>query len=333
MGYVYVEKIAHVRLLCKKVLPAVYDESLSYLEGLSKLTFKLNETITSVNALNDNVSALNDGVIDLNTRVSALENNISSFEADMTARFNQLSAEINAQVDAKLADVEQRVSALESSIDSQISEFERVITERMNRLEREIRDLLAVEVERIYKLYTSFEIEMKAYVEKEVKDALKEIPDLTTVYVVDPTTGKLAKIQDAINNMFVFSAYNAFTCDEFNALGMDIDTANSIMVKSIPRGMTIYEWLHEAKKILLTQVAPAIAETFAYPHSIVRNYLDGSKIWHDKNVDINQALIAASGCYCCDELVTLAFTVNEIIGFNLTCYQYVMRANSLMVRE
>lgn len=332
MAYISVQKIANIRLLCKKVLPAVYDESLSYLESISKLTFKLNETINSVNALNDNISVLNDSVTELDVRVEAVERTIDSFEAEINARFAQLEAEINAEVDAKLEDVETRVSALEHSIDSQIAEFERVITERLNTLEREITQLLALEVERINRLYASFEVEMRAYINEKIQEALEEIPDLTNIYVVDPTTGKLAKVQDAINNIFIFSAYNAFTCDEFNALGIDIDFLNDVMVKSIPRGMTIYEWLRDAKRILLEQVAPAIAETFAYPHSIVYDYLAGSKVWHDRNVDINQQLIAASGCYSCDELVTLAYTVNEIIGFNITCFDYVMKANSLMVR-
>ena len=60
MAYLSVDKIAVIRLQLHKVLPAVYDESLSYLEGLSKLTYKLNETIGAVNALNDNVDTLND---------------------------------------------------------------------------------------------------------------------------------------------------------------------------------------------------------------------------------------------------------------------------------
>jgi hypothetical protein len=64
----------------------------------------------------------------------------------------------------------------------------------------------------------------------------------------------------------------------------------------------------------------------------VFDYLSGSKVWHDRNEDINQQLIATSGCYCCDELVTMGFSCDEIIGFNLTYFDYVMRANKLMVR-
>ena len=340
MNYISVQKIAQVRLLCRKVLPAVYDESLSYLEGICKLTYKVNETIDSVNALNDNVGVLNDSVTELNARVEAVENEISGFEQQITEQFNQLSINLNAEVDAKLAENTAKVDAKLAEVDGkfnsleqQIIAFENSIREQLGSLERDLRALLNAEIEHINEMYDTFEEEMRQYTYEEIQKALKDIPDLTNIYVIDPTTGKLSKVQVAINNIFTFSAYNAFTVDEFNALEMTIDVLNSIMVKSIPRGLTIYEWMHDAKRILLTQIAPSKAKTFAYPHTFMRDYLDGRDVWHDRNVDINQQLIASSGCYSCDELVTMAFTVNEIIGFNISCYQFIMRANSLMVRS
>ncbi len=328
MNYISVQKIAQVRLLCKKVLPAVYDESLSYLEAICKLTYKVNETINSVNALNDNVDVLNDSVTELNARVTAVESEIDGFERRITAQFEALSANITAEVDAKLAEVDGKFTAIEN----ELANFERSIVEELNSLERELRALLQQEIIEIKQMYDMFEEDMKEYVYEEIQKALKEIPDLTTIYIVDPTTGKLSKVQDVVNNLFRFSAYYALTVDEFNALGMTIDELNSIMIKSIPRGLTIYEWLHEAKKVLLTQVDTDKAKAFAYPHTFVYDYLDGSLVWHDRNVDINQQLIASSGGYCCDELVTLGFTCDEIIAFNISCFNYIMRANSLMVR-
>lgn len=335
MGYMIVDKITHIRLLCKKVLPAVYDESLSYMEGLAKLTFKLNETINSVNALNDNVDTLNDSVIDLNTRVTNVENTLATSLGNLQQELDAAIAENNAKVDAKLAEVDAelvnvdaRVTALEQGIDAKFEEFEAEI----NKAIHDLTVLVNEEITIINKLYESFEQDMKDYVEEEIRKALEQIPDLTNIYVIDPTTGKLSKVQVAINNIFIFSAYNAFTVDEWNELGMSVYDAKSIMVKSIPRGLTIYEWLRDAKRILLTQVLPSVAEKFAYPHTFVFDYLSGAKVWHDRNVDINQQLIAASGCYCCDELVTMGFSCDEIIGFNLTYFDYVMRANKLMIR-
>lgn len=335
MGYIDVQKITHLRLLCKKVLPAVYDESLSYLEGLAKLTHKLNEVINNVNAMDDNIDMLNESVIDLNQRVEVVENSVDTFLEQMTAAFEELTKEYDAKIDAKLAEVDEelvnvdaRVSALEQSIDSKFAEFEKEINTAIRNLTRVVNE----EVRKIQELYSSFEIEMKEYIEEEVRKAISEIPDLTTVYVIDPTTGKLTKIQKALDNVFLFNAYNALTVDEWNALGMTVDEANHIIVKSIPRGMTIIEWLHDAKLILLEQIEAVKARVFAYPHSFVKQYLTGEYVWHDKNVDLNQQLIAVSGCYSCDELETMAFTCDEIVNFNISCYDYIMSANAIMVR-
>ena len=339
MGYSIVNSIARVRILCHKVLPAVYDESLSYLEQLAKLAYKVNEVIDATNQLNENVDVLNDSVIDLNNRVTNVENQMAGFEAEMTQKFDELTATINANVDAKLnevdvkiADIDNRMDVIEQNVDREMREFEALITSRINALEKELTDLVNDALAQIYSQYSVFEARMRDYVEEEIQKALEQIPDLTNIYVIDPTTGKLEKVQTAIRNIFEFSAYYALTVDEFNKLGLSINELNSLMVNGIPRGLTIYEWLRSAKKILLMQIENDVAREFSYPHSFVNDYLDGSLVWHDRNVDVNQMLIAAGGCYSCDELVTMAFTVDEIVGFAITCQQFVLRANSLMVR-
>ena len=48
----------HVRFWCFKVLPLVYDDSLSYYEVLCKVVDKLNEMIDSMGELNDTVKSI-----------------------------------------------------------------------------------------------------------------------------------------------------------------------------------------------------------------------------------------------------------------------------------
>ena len=47
------------RFWCQKVLPLVYDDSLSYYEVLCKLVDYLNKTMEDVGVLHDDVDALN----------------------------------------------------------------------------------------------------------------------------------------------------------------------------------------------------------------------------------------------------------------------------------
>lgn len=48
----------HIRFWCFKVLPLVYDDSLSYYEVLCKMRDKLNEMIDSMSDLNDTIKEI-----------------------------------------------------------------------------------------------------------------------------------------------------------------------------------------------------------------------------------------------------------------------------------
>ena len=326
MAYVFVNKIASIRLFCHKVLPAVYDESLSYLEQLAKLTYKVNETIESVNALNDNVDALNDAVTEFGKRLEVVEGEITGFEQEVRASFAALEASINASVDAKLAEVDDKFSDLSN----QMLSFERLITTRVDTLEASLTETLNKEIATLNALYASLASELRLYVEQKVEEAISDIPDLTNIYVIDPTTGMLEKVQIVINNMFDFFLDHAFTIDEYNRLALTVNELNDLMVDDIPRGFTIKEWLTKARELLVKQLDIARIEFIAYPHSAVWDYLKGLKVWHDRNVDVNQMLIQASGCYSCGELGSVNITMGDIRDAEISCFQYAMYANSLI---
>lgn len=332
MAYIDVNKLTHIRFMCHKVLPAVYDESLSYLEGLAKLTYKLNETIDGLNALDDNVDLLNDVVVDLNTRVEAVEGSVSTFLEEMTRIFNELAKEQEQKIDAKLADVDaqmqeidSRVTTLENELDSKIAEFDKEIDDAI----KQFTQIINAQIRLINQMYAHFEAEMKAYVEEEVQKAIHDIPDLTTVYVIDPTTGKLSKIQDALNNVFDFHAYNALTVKEWNDLGLKVKEANKLIVKSIPRGFTVREWLHDAKKLLVTQLEASKAKLFAPAHSFVRDYFKGNLVWHDKNVDTLWLGDMISGCYSVGEWNTLGVTVADWNDKGVKVSEFLLRGNTI----
>ena len=339
MAYTIVDKITKVRVLCHKVLPATYDESLSYLEQLAKLAYKLNETIDGVNALNDNVTVLNDSVTDLNERVEAVEGEISGFEAEVTERVNQLEITLTEKIDNSVIEMEQKVDTKLETVDVKIDEIERRVDEldsyvhnTIDDITRDVMILVNTEIQRIQELYASFEDDMKTYVEEKVAEVIAQIPDLTNIYVVSPASGNLVKVQIALNEVFDFHLYNALTCDEFNELGFTIDELNKLPVKHVKRGYTVRERLHDAKRLLMEILPAEKVIKWVHPHSIIRNTLTGALDWLEKNVDINTDMWAISGCFSADEIATLAFTCDEINDFNISCNDYVLRANEIMVR-
>lgn len=323
MSYTTVDKLNTIRVLCHKVLPAVYDESLSYLEQICKLAYKVNETIDSVNALNDNVDALNDIVTDFGTRLTTVEEEISSFETEIRENFETLEATINANVDSKLAEVDTKIEDMES----EFSAFETTITNRVDYLETHLTQIINDELAYLNQMYATLADDLRAYVVDKVNEAISNIPDLTNIYVVDPTSGNMVKVQEAILNSFYYGLGEALTIDEFNAIGLTVNELNDLMVDSIPSGFSIKQWLTKARTWLVKQISAVRIDFLSYPHSIVRDYLAGTKVWHDRNVDINQMLIQIAGSYSCGELNVSNITVGEIQTANITCQEYALQAN------
>lgn len=63
-------KVADFKFWCQKVLPLVYDDSLSYYEVLNKMVVYLNQVIDNINADIDNVEELKDDFLLLQTYVN-----------------------------------------------------------------------------------------------------------------------------------------------------------------------------------------------------------------------------------------------------------------------
>ena len=83
--------IPYLRFWCQKVLPAVYDQSLSYYEVLCKLAAFLNKMLEELEKMQDNIDALHKAYKDLQDWVNT---EISRFEAHMEQHFDDLTQEL-----------------------------------------------------------------------------------------------------------------------------------------------------------------------------------------------------------------------------------------------
>lgn len=85
------DSIPYLRFWCQKVLPAVYDQSLSYYEVLCKLAAFLNKMLDELEKMQDNIDALHKAYKDLQDWVNA---EIARFEAHMEQHFDDLTQEL-----------------------------------------------------------------------------------------------------------------------------------------------------------------------------------------------------------------------------------------------
>lgn len=83
--------IPYMRFWCQKVLPAVYDQSLSYYEALCRMGALLNKMVEQLEDMQDNIDALHEAFLKLQAWVNA---EIERFETDMENRFNEFKQEI-----------------------------------------------------------------------------------------------------------------------------------------------------------------------------------------------------------------------------------------------
>lgn len=226
---------------CQKVLPLVYDESLSYYEVLNKLTFKVNEVVEQLNIVEDNVVALNEAVTQVEQRMTELEEAFEEFRTDMENRFAQLKEEIETEFAELKADIEQEIDELRQSLVQSIHELKEELTAELQALQTELRaemqafeDLtearldefdtrIAEYVAQINLTITNFKnqvntrliemqdnidnnlIEAKAYSDVLAADLQRQIDEIgleTDVRVVDPADLVAKTVQEAFDNDF-----------------------------------------------------------------------------------------------------------------------------------
>lgn len=120
-------KIPYFRFWCQKVLPAVYDDSLSYYELLCKLVAKLNEVIKSTNGVTDAFNELVEYVnhyLDSQNFQELVNNKLDEMARDGTLA-NLINVtifgELNDKVDKNTLDIENledRVETAEGNINT-----------------------------------------------------------------------------------------------------------------------------------------------------------------------------------------------------------------------
>lgn len=83
---IFTDKLIPFRFWCQKVLPLVYDESLSYYEVLEKTVYKLNEIINALGEIPSYVEgAIGDAVTGLNNEIEQVSNNVDTLSAHIDA--------------------------------------------------------------------------------------------------------------------------------------------------------------------------------------------------------------------------------------------------------
>lgn len=89
------EKMGYINFWCQKVIPLVFDDSLSYYEAICKFMQKLNEVISALNNNAECIDELQGKYIILQNNFNALEVKWEEFKTEITTRQDNFETTIN----------------------------------------------------------------------------------------------------------------------------------------------------------------------------------------------------------------------------------------------
>lgn len=137
--------IPYLRFWCQKVLPAVYDQSLSYYEVLCKLAAFLNKMLEELEKMQDNIDALHKAYKDLQDWVNA---EIARFEAHMEQHFDELTKELWNKF-------EQYKNDTNTTLQQWFNDYTTNTTNNLNKKFNEFVNNANTRIDQMFKTYTS----------------------------------------------------------------------------------------------------------------------------------------------------------------------------------
>jgi hypothetical protein len=201
---------------CQKVLPLVYDDSLSYYETLCKIVDTLNKVIDKTNELGEMFAPL----------VSTL--------AELKEKFEKLEKTTNASLLA----LNERCTALEDA-DEKNFEALKAMIESINEGMTQSLEELRAQYNMLSGLTQSIITEMrsgdalaltrsKEYTDKVALDMKKWITNPRLWFVVSPISGQVVDIQTAIDELYGLMNWGGITAGEFDAREFTCDYLDGI---------------------------------------------------------------------------------------------------------
>lgn len=185
-------------------------------------------------AILDDVAALKNWKIEtatdlteLHAEVTRIAGEINTFESQINARFANLDAAIHADFNTLAGDIrnemDQTKTELEREFTAALELFTAQYTELKNSVEHDIIDMKRQITELSYELdvaIASFRSEMADYIDERFALFLQNLPDYEHLIVYNPFRGAQTTIQEAINDIYSYSAFWGITCKQFDDLGL-----------------------------------------------------------------------------------------------------------------
>lgn len=214
----------------QKILPAVYDDILSYEDQVAKLTYSMNEVITAVNTIPDQIlealkpfesefrAELSSMKLYVDTEtasarryvddnISMMQNELDVFKTDMINRQVSFEQGINVTINEFSKKIEKEIADFENNVYLMIIDIIAEIDTRFNEMKVYFDGKFAVEHQ--------WTVEVLNDLQKQIDDLVFKLPDM-----YDPTRGKKNPVATTIHNVYNADRYYGIGASEFDDVGM-----------------------------------------------------------------------------------------------------------------
>lgn len=136
-------KIPNIHYWTQRVLPCVFDESLSYVEKINKLEEEINKLIEEYNTFGQNVvTEINtfeeETTNQINTFIQQITNEINTFKSDITNQLNTFETTITNRQNAFETRILELTQEFETAINNDIATFKQTITTQQEQFETRV---------------------------------------------------------------------------------------------------------------------------------------------------------------------------------------------------
>lgn len=125
-------KVPNIHYWTQRVLPCVFDESLSYVEKINKLEEEINKLIEDYNTFGQAVTN------EINTFEGETTNQINAFVTQVTDDINSFKENVTNNINSFETDIRNIVEEFETAINNDIDTFKQTITTQQEQFETRV---------------------------------------------------------------------------------------------------------------------------------------------------------------------------------------------------
>lgn len=214
------------RRYIQKVLPTSYDDSLTYLEELGQLQYKINECIDAIDevleeweTIQTDFEALRTLVTELQIKVDGLEEELKEYvdtymektKGELTEMISAFEVEINGKMQTLTENVTAEINSFEDNVNSQLVDIRNTVQAMSSTLTHYIDNKVEI-------LELKHDADIAALNDR-IDNIIFEYPP-----ILNPTNGLYEDINTVIEDVYSLARTEAITCTEFDNL---VITCNS----------------------------------------------------------------------------------------------------------